>query len=81
MSSPDFLLYVDADFLSPYAMSAFVTLHEKGLPFEIKTLNLAARENHEAGFVAASLTRWEPHRTRTCAMMPAHAGGLYVRRQ
>ena len=41
-------------------MSAFVTLHEKRLPFGIKTLNLAARENNEAGFAAASLTRRIP---------------------
>jgi glutathione S-transferase len=44
MSSSNFLLYVDAQFVSPYAMSAFVTLHEKGLPFDIKTRNLAAQE-------------------------------------
>lgn len=41
-------------------MSAFVTLHEKGLPFDIKTLNLAAQENHQASFAAASLTRRVP---------------------
>lgn len=41
-------------------MSAFVTLHEKGLPFDIRTLNLAARENDGASFAAASLTRRVP---------------------
>lgn len=60
MSSSTFLLYVDARFVSPYAMSAFVTLREKGLPFDIKTLDLAARENREPGFAAASLTRRVP---------------------
>jgi len=41
-------------------MSAFVTLHEKGLSFEMKTLNLAAQENKEPGFAALSLTRRVP---------------------
>ena len=41
-------------------MSAFVTLHEKGLPFDVKALNLAAQENREPGFAAASLTRRVP---------------------
>ncbi|MDH4190143.1 MAG: glutathione transferase, partial [Betaproteobacteria bacterium] len=60
MSSSNFLLYVDAEFLSPYAMCAFVALHEKRLRFDIKTLNLAAQENYEASFAAASLTRRVP---------------------
>ena len=41
-------------------MSAFVTLREKGLPFDLKTLNLAAQENNKASFAAASLTRRVP---------------------
>src|ERR1035437_10862250 len=53
-------LYADAQFASPYAMSAFVALHEKGLPFEIATIDLAASENHAPNFVAASLTRRVP---------------------
>lgn len=60
MSSASFLLYVDAQFVSPYAMSAFVTLHEKGLFFDIKTLNLAARENKAANFAATSMTQRVP---------------------
>jgi len=51
-----FRLYVDSQYASPYAMSAFVTLDEKGLPFEMVTLDLKARENTAAGFAAASLT-------------------------
>lgn len=60
MSSSHLVLYVDSQFMSPYAMSAFVALHEKRLPFDIKTLNLAAQENCEAGFAAVSLTRRVP---------------------
>ena len=60
MPTANLLLYVDAKFISPYAMSAFVALHEKGLPFEIKTIDLAANANHESNFAALSLTRRVP---------------------
>ncbi|MBI2959542.1 MAG: glutathione transferase [Betaproteobacteria bacterium] len=60
MPSSNFLLYVDAQFVSPYAMSAFVALHEKGLAFDVTTVDLAAKENLGAGFAATSLTRRVP---------------------
>ena len=60
MPPENFLLYVDAQFVSPYAMSVFVALHEKGLPFEIATLDLAAKANQEPHFAATSLTRRVP---------------------
>jgi glutathione S-transferase len=41
-------------------MSAFVTLHEKRLPFDIRPLNLAARENHAVDYSIISLTRRVP---------------------
>lgn len=53
-------LYVDAQFTSPYAMSVFVALCEKGVPFEVATVNLGASENQEAGYVRKSLTRRIP---------------------
>ena len=56
----DLRLYVDAQFASPYAMSAFIGLSEKGLPFEVATVNLSADENREAGFAGKSLTRRVP---------------------
>lgn len=56
MPSDRLLLYVDDRFLSPYAMSVFVALHEKQLPFEIATLDLAAKQTREADFLARSLT-------------------------
>ncbi len=56
MNETEFLLYVDSRFTSPYAMSAFVTLHEKALPFQLLTIDLAARENYAPGFAATSLT-------------------------
>ncbi|MBB5392608.1 MULTISPECIES: glutathione transferase [unclassified Herbaspirillum] len=60
MKTPPLQLYVDAQFISPYAMSAFVTLTEKGLPFELLTIDLAARQNQGAGYASVSLTRRVP---------------------
>lgn len=54
------LLYVDSQFVSPYAMSAFVALHEKRLPFEIKTLDLSAAATHEPAYAQTSLTQRVP---------------------
>jgi glutathione S-transferase len=53
-------LYVDANFASPYALVAFVSLVEKGLEFEIETLDLAAHANHDPGFTKTSITRRIP---------------------
>ena len=52
----EFLLYVDSKYSSPYAMSAFVALHEKGVPFELLSIDLTAHENHAPGYTATSLT-------------------------
>ena len=56
MPANQLTLYIDSNFVSPYAMSAFVSLQEKGLPFGVQRLNLAARENYAAGYRASSLT-------------------------
>ncbi len=53
-------LYVDTQFASPYAMSAFVALHEKGLPFQITTLDLAAGTQFKADYASQSLTQRVP---------------------
>ena len=42
---PDLTLYVDKTFTSPYAMSVYVTLLEKNLPFSLELVNLDAGEN------------------------------------
>ncbi|MFJ3044219.1 glutathione transferase [Herbaspirillum chlorophenolicum] len=60
MNTPQLQLYVDAQFISPYAMSAFVTLTEKGLPFELLAIDLATRQNQGAGYASVSLTRRVP---------------------
>jgi glutathione S-transferase len=54
------LLYVDSQFVSPYAMSAFVGLLEKNLAFEIESVDLAANANQEPAFAATSITRRVP---------------------
>jgi glutathione S-transferase len=54
------LLYVDANFASPYALVAFVSLLEKGLTFDIEPLDLAARANRGPDFAKTSITRRIP---------------------
>lgn len=49
-------LYVDSQFTSPYAMSAYVALHEAGMPFDLKPVDLAAREHLGAEYASRSLT-------------------------
>lgn len=53
-------LYVDSIFTSPYAMSVFVTLREKGLAFETLTLDLDAAQNQTADFAQLSVTQRVP---------------------
>lgn len=52
----NFKLYVDSNFWSPYAMSAFVTLVEKRVPFDVHTIDLSARENFQLDYPNLSLT-------------------------
>jgi glutathione S-transferase len=54
------LLYVDANFASPYALAAFVSLVEKGLTFDIETLDLVAHAHHDPNFARTSITRRVP---------------------
>ena len=56
MESTKLKLYVGADFVSAFAMSAFVALKEKQLSFELVTLDLKARENYQASYRDVSLT-------------------------
>jgi glutathione S-transferase len=53
-------LFVDAQYASPYAMSAFVALTVKQLPFELRTVDLSAAENHTPEFAGLSVTRRVP---------------------
>lgn len=60
MSDNNFVLYVDSNYLSPYAMSVFVTLVEKKIPFKIKKINLKTKENYKSDYARLSLTRRVP---------------------
>ncbi|MEQ6291630.1 glutathione transferase [Vogesella sp. GCM10023246] len=60
MSQSALHLYVDSQFSSLYALSAFVALTEKNLDFQLHTVDLAARAQHAAGYAALSLTRRVP---------------------
>ncbi|HEX5057238.1 MAG TPA: glutathione transferase [Gammaproteobacteria bacterium] len=56
----DLTLYVDSKFTSPFAMSVFVALKEKSLPFEISTVDLYAGEQHKADYAKLSVTQRVP---------------------
>lgn len=53
-------LYADAQFASPYAMSVFVSLREKRLPFELSTVDLGSGANHAQNYAVQSLTQRVP---------------------
>ena len=53
-------LYADAQFASPYAMSAFVGLEEKQLPFELVAIDLGTSANRDERYAAKSLTQRVP---------------------
>ena len=55
-----FVLYVDSLFTSPYALSAFVALSEKGLPFSLKTVDLEAGQQRDAAYMERALTARVP---------------------
>ena len=60
MSQPPLRLYVDSLFTSPYAMSVFVALREKGLAFDMVPLDLDAGQNQSADYAQRSLTQRVP---------------------
>ncbi len=53
-------IYVDSHYASPYAMSVFVALHEKKLPFDVTTLDLSSGMNHDAAYSKISITHRVP---------------------
>ncbi|MCU6500857.1 glutathione transferase [Rugamonas sp. A1-17] len=55
-----FELYVDSLFTSPYAMSAFVAMTEKRLPFSVKTVDLKAGQQKLSAYAARALTARVP---------------------
>lgn len=60
MESTKLQLYVGADFVSAFAMSAFVALKEKQLAFELVTVDLKTKENYKSTYRDLSLTNKVP---------------------
>lgn len=60
MSHPQFRLYVDARHVSPYAMSVYITLREKGLDFETVLVDLDDGSNRTDDYTRLSLTQRVP---------------------
>lgn len=56
MNSPSLTLWSDASFFSPYAMSVYVALSEKALPFSVKPVDLMREEQHQSAYRELSLT-------------------------
>jgi len=54
--SEPLILHVDSYYISPYALSAFVALEEKTLPYSIREWHLEKKENHDADYTLHSLT-------------------------
>lgn len=52
----DITLYSDAFWVSPYVFSCFVTLKEKGIPFDLAEVHLEKKEQHAASFRDRSIT-------------------------
>lgn len=57
---PDLVLYGNTPLTSPYVMSVFVGLEEKGLPFKLELLDLGKGEQNNPEFVAKSITNRVP---------------------
>ncbi len=64
MSETTLTLYTDSQLISPYVMSAFVSLAEKGLSFNLKKINLATKENHRLDYSRISASRRVPTLTQ-----------------
>ena len=60
MSQPKITLYSDSHFFSPYVMSVYVALKEKGVRFELEPVDLAESENQQEAYAELSLTRRVP---------------------
>ncbi|MCS2170618.1 glutathione transferase [Scandinavium sp. TWS1a] len=60
MTRPVITLWSDNRFYSPFVMSVYVALQEKGLAFSLKTVDLAKGEHLQSGWKGYGLTRRVP---------------------
>jgi glutathione S-transferase len=56
MADDRLILHGDARMMSPYVLSSYVALREKGLPFELQLLSLQDQEHHRPEYRDRSLT-------------------------
>lgn len=56
MNYPSITLWSDSSFFSPYAMSVYVALTEKGIPFTLKRVDLSQNQQFDSDYRALSLT-------------------------
>lgn len=56
MNYPSITLWSDSSFFSPYVMSVYVALTEKGIPFSLKRIDLLRHEQDDARYRELSLT-------------------------
>ena len=56
MNYPSITLWSDSSFFSPYAMSVYVALTEKGIPFSLKRVDLSQNQQFHSDYRALSLT-------------------------
>ncbi len=60
MSQPAITLWSDANYFSPYVLSVYVALKEKGLSFTLQTIDLACGQHLQPGWKGYDLTRRVP---------------------
>ena len=60
MNQPAITLWSDACYFSPYVMSVYVALAEKGLSFTLKTIDLDSGEHLKPQWQGYDLTRRVP---------------------
>lgn len=60
MSQPEIILWSDSSYLSPYVMSVYVALQEKGVPFNLQTVDLDSSEHLQLGWRGYAFTRRVP---------------------
>jgi glutathione S-transferase len=60
MPTDSLTLYSDSRLFSPYVMSVYVSLVEKGLSFDLKKINLAKQEHYQRDYADISLSKRVP---------------------
>jgi glutathione S-transferase len=60
MPTDNLTLYSDSRLFSPYVMSVYVSLVEKGLSFELKKVDLAKQEHYQRDYADISLSKRVP---------------------